>query len=766
MPLEINSFWIYNLNENYFCVVNMLFSDKFVSATTRFNTIKNPVSAPLFRKNFCLNKLPNKFEVTIAGLGIYELFINGKRVTKGYLSPYRANPTHFIYYDNYDLTDKLNVGENVIGVTLGNGFINSTVPTWDFDKAPWVSAPKFAISVEADNVLLFDATQFKCDDSEIIFDDFHRGEHIDANLVKAGWNDIGFCDDNFKPVILVVSPIGEKVLTPIQPILPYSYRKPVKVIKTENSFIYDFGVDSAGTYNLKIKGEKGKTIKLQCGEIILNGHVDDEKISCVSAYKKDYVQCDWLTLSGNLDEFEPRFSYKGMRFIEIFNLTDDEANSLDLTYIELSTLKEVNGEFYCDNQVINILQEMILRSDRSNFYHFPTDCPQREKNGWTGDAALSAEQFLLNFNCASPLKEWIKNICKAQNEQGTLPGIVPTNDWGFAWGNGPAWDNVLFELPYRIYVYTGDTEIIEYGKPYMMKYLKYMDGNRDERGLLHYGLHDWLPINKDIPLEYSDTATCKAICDNAVGCFKAIGYTEGEEYAKRLGEEIKDAFRKHLAWEGKTVWCESQTAQSMAIHYNIVDKKDIEHSVSRLKDFVFKSSNHMDIGVLGSRTLFRALGDNGFCDLAVKLITQDSYPSYYTHIKVGSTTLLEKWPLFDDMTLDNLTRIPEGIASANHHFWGDISAFFYRNLAGIKINEPFTVDFKPDFAKTVGYVRAYFKFKTGKFMVEYKRDNDKILATVTVPDGVKANLIKPDGYKILSPNSLTTGVNTIVYVKE
>ncbi len=742
----------------------MRFNKDFYSATKEYNTFEHNVPAPLFRKAFSVTDTSKKYELTLCGLGTYELFINGKRITKGYFAPYRSNPNHSLYYDNYDLTKYIVEGENVLGVTLGNGMINSNSPVWDFDKFAWRSAPKFALSLEENGEEIITAKDFKWYPSEVLFDDFHFSETIDANKTVNGWNGIGFNDKDFMPVIKAETPKGETLLCTAEPIKEFNTLKPIRILKTESSYVFDFGKSTAGTYTFKVKGEKGKMLKLTFCDSLSNGHAYMEHISCLQNRNKPHPQQqDWLILSGEKDEFKPYFDYKGMRFCEVTGLTPKELKTVDFKFHELSSSFGLAGEFWCDDQTLNAIEQITIQSDKNNFYYFPTDCPQREKNGWTGDAALSSEQFLLNFDCKNSLKIWLKDICKAQNEQGALPGIIPTDTWGFDWGNGPAWDNVLFEIPAQIYKYTGDTEIIEYAKPYMMKYLKYMDSKRDENGLMAYGLDDWCPINTKTPLVNSDSATCKAICDNAVTCFKAIGYKEGEEYAQKLSDEIKKAYQDKLLYEGSTSFCNTQTDQAMAVHYNI--SKDLTWGAKRLTEYLRKSAGHLDVGVLGNRAFWRVLGDYGYTELAVKVMTQDTFPSFKTWLDQGATTLFENF--FEETNrVDSFPVRPEGTNSLNHHFWGDISTFFYKYLAGIRTVDYKTVEFRPEFVSTINNLKAYHVYNGGKYQVEFTKCDVAVYATVTVPKGVSSTAYAPKGYRLVENPKLKNGVNKLTFVKE
>lgn len=753
----------------------MILSKDFYCLRKERTTREKHYPAPLFRKSFNLKKDEKKLEVTICGLGIYELFFNGKRVTKGYLSPYRSNPNHYIYYDNYDLTEFIKDGENVIGLMLGNGLNSSVMNTWNFKNLSWACGHRFAIAIELDGKLIFDGESFKCKDSEITFDDFHCGEHVDARLRIKGWCDTGFNDSKWQNVIKADVPNGEAVLCTADPIKVYNVRKPVRKINGKDGFIYDIGVSTAGTYNLKIKGEEGQEIKVTCGDAVKeNGELFIDNVTCgiTPDTIKDYVQCDWYILSGRKDEFEPRFTYKGCRFIEIKGISKEQSETLELCFYELSSSFKLNGDFYCDNADINRFQDMTVRSDRSNFFYFPTDCPQREKNGWTGDSVLSAEQFLLNLDCANSLKEWLKNICKSQKEDGMLPGIIPTDDWGYEWGNGPAWDAVIFEIPYRIYVYTGDAEAIKTCSSAMLKYLKYMETKRLPNGCFAYGLGDWCcltdynhKIFSGTPFENTDTIYCKYICDLAEKCFTIIGDNKNAKYAADFSEKIKSAYAKAHLWNNSNSLCNTVCDQAMAIYYGMIDENMYETAYSRLLDYLKMDDYKTRFGVLANRVVFRVLAEHGDVDIALKILLND-FPSMKHSIGLGATTLWEIIPIITSR-IDKVPSVhfEKMYESLNHHFWGDISAFFYRHLAGIQIETVNSVKISPCFTNKISRLTAYHDLPSGRVSVSYKVCDITAYYDVDIPKGIIATVIPPKGYDYNGEKTLTEGKYQLVFVK-
>ena len=661
-----------------------------------------------------------------------------------------------MYYDEYDLNEYLSEGENVIGIMLGNGFANSNQERWKFNEISWRSAPKIALEIYQNDDQILDISSFKTYPSEVIFDDFHLGERIDANFAIKNWDKPGFDDSSWTSMIPVDAPTGELLRHPSFYPVCYEEVKPIKVIKGKNGYIYDFGASCSAMYRIKIKGQKGHTIKL-----FMNDAINEDKTifmnSIVVLYTK-YVPYDYFTLSGDEDVFINRFSHKAGRYLELSDITDEEAKTVDITLYKISSIPHTTGYFNCDEPTLNSLQQMTIVSDQSNFVYFPTDCPHREKNGWTGDVALSAEQFMLNFNCNEELKEWLKSVIKAQNEEGTIPGIVPTDTWGFAWGNGPGWDEALFEVPYRAYIYSGDMSLLEMVHDPIIKYLKYLKTKENEKGLFKFGLGDWLPANTRAPVEIVDSILCKATCDLGEQIMLALNDKEHAKEFADYSKYIKKNFNIHYPPTCPVEeFCQAWGA--MGLYYDVFDDKD------KAFDLLMKAIEHdnyyLNFGVLTNKAMWRLLAEHNKLDLAIEMMTKDSRTAFKKWVDSGATTLLEGFCIVNEK-LDNLPlwELPKGSLSLNHHFWGDMSAFFYRHLAGIQIDKPNELVFAPSFSKHVNHVEA----ETQGIKVEMSHKGDEYLFEIDFPRKFATSLKVPDGY-ICSVNSIHTGKNVISFKK-
>lgn len=750
------------------------FSRKFVCATREYSRYDRHVNAPVFRKSFTLSEKPKSAELLISGLGFYDLFLNGERITKGLTAPYISNSDEVIYYDLYDLTDKLRTGENVLGAVLGDGMQNPKTVVWDFMDALHTSSPKLALTFRAvcgEDVTEFDATSFKCTESPITFNDLRSGVHYDARLERDGWCEAGFDDGDWREPLEAEKPRGEAKLCAADPVkvceeipavsvragelVPYCEREdvtaafgslniPDRNMQTSGGYIYDFGINSAGIFRFRIKGAKpGQKISFQCGEYLKDGRLT---YSNHGFYPNGYVQRDIYICRGDMEEeiFEPMFTYHGYRYVYVNGITPEQAVPEAMTYLRAHSELEMRADFKCSSEIVNSLWKMTLNSDFSNFWYFTTDCPHREKNGWTGDASASSEHMIFTFNPENSWREWMENIRRVQNIEGTIPGIVPTaSHWGFAWGNGPAWDSVIFNLPYMTYIYRGETEMIKENRHMMMGYLEYAAHKRDEDGLIHIGLGDWLPVDGAVQasLAFTDSVMVYDMCRKAEKMFGALGYTLDASYARALGDELRRDIRENLIDRHRMLVCDrSQTSQAMAIYYGIFEDAELPEAGRVLAELVHEVGDNLDVGFLGLRTLFHALAMTGNVELAYHLIAKEEYPSYGYYVnRLPMTSLPEAiGPNYDSL------------CSHNHHFFGDINHFFLRRILGINVNprgnDANRIVVKPNFISSLDFAEGYYDAPAGRIYVKWQRDGENVKLCVRCDEGVKCEIRLPEGY--------------------
>ena len=758
------------------------FSKNFVCATRDVCNEFNHVNAPVFRRSFKLSAKPDKAEILICGLGFYDLFVNGEKVTKGYLAPYISNPDDIIYYDNYNLAEKLCEGENVIGVVLGNGFNNPMTDHWEFKDAKFASSPRMALNFRAEcgkNVTEFDATDFLCTESPITFDNYRYGVFYDARLENDGWCEVGFDDSSWRPVIRAEQPRGYAKLCEAEPIRVTDELAPIKVCKGElapykrlkssdedyfdglkniapernGGYIYDFGKNTAGIFRFKIKNAKaGQVISFQCCEYVnAEGKAD---YSNIFFFPDGYDQRDIYICRGDKEEeiFVPMFVYHGYRYIYVHGISEEQATPDALTYLVMNSDLKMRADFKCSNETANKIWAATVNSDLSNFHYFPTDCPHREKNGWTGDASASCEHMIMSYEAENSYREWLSNIRAAQNEEGALPGIIPTSGWGFKWGNGPTFDRVLFELPYMCYIYRGNTDIIKENRHAMMRYLEYISNRRDENGLVAVGLGDWSVVggksesHYTVKVAFAGSVMVYDMCKKAEKMFLAIGNTLDASFARQLGEEIKAAVRKNLIdFETMTVNDMSQSGQALAIYYNIFEPSEKPEATRKLAQLVHMSDDNFEGGFLCLRVIFHVLAAFGEAELAYKMIMKNDFPSYAYYINQGMTSLPE---IFRKNVSD--------CKSQNHHFFGDVNHWFMRHVVGINVNptgdDANNIVVKPNFVSDLTFAEGSYEAPAGKIYVKWEKKGENVDVTVRSDEGIKCEVRLPSGYMLGADN--------------
>ena len=737
---------------------------QFIRATEKYCSLDEHVAAPIFRKTFTLDDEVTSASLSVTVTGFYELYVNGENITRGLLAPYISNPDHVLYLDRYDIAPYLKEGRNAVAFILGNGFANQDISSWEFNRAPFRSSPKLAMTAEittsSGTVQIISDESFKVAPSPILFDMYRLGVIYDAREEKDGFSLPDFDDSEWSYATVTDAPKGVitrsfarpiKVREELSPVsieprsdfycLYYKNGDPMKECYIKDGYLYDFGVNTAGVCRLKIKGERGQKITVRHSENLIDGRFD---IGSTITIKEDtphligYLQTDIYYLKGGEEEILfPSFTYHGFRYAFVEGITAEQATPDLLTYVAFNTYLPKRSSFECSDETLNTLYKMAIRADLSNFHHFPTDCPHREKNGWTGDASVSAHQLLLSFDCSTPLGVWLESARYAQTPEGKLPGIIPTATWGYEWGSGPAWDAAIINIPYYIYKYDGRTDIIHDNFDMMLKYLRYIFSRRDERGLIACGLGDWCqpraegaPISS--PLEFTDTIQVMEMAAKCAVMFKAIGKEYHAHYAAVMARTLKEDVRTHLIDRERAVAAgECQTSQAIALRFGLFTEEEKPRAYRALLDMIEAKDGHVDCGMIGLRHIFHVLFEMGDGDLALSMITRPDPPSYGSMIRLGGTSLFE-------------SLIPNGLnESENHHFFGDIINLFITKIVGIRINpdldDPKRVLINPIIPEGLDYAVASYDFPEGTLRIKWqKQDDGNARVYFSIPEGITA----------------------------
>ncbi len=701
-------------------------------------------AAPYFRKSFSTTKKIKSARAYIAVGGLYELYINGERIGDHRLDPMYTRFDRRILYITYDVTQQLKTGNNAIGVLLGNGWYNhQSTAVWYFHEAPWRMRPAFCMDLRItyeDNTIetISSGKDWKTSHSPVIFNSIYTAEHYDARLEQPGWNKPGFDDSKWKEVIYRSAPSTNIVSQSMHPIRNVETIPAKQINKISDTvYVFDIGRNISGVSQLKIKGKAGTVVRLKHSERIYpNGRADQSNIDV--HYRptddKDPFQTDIFILKGEVEEvFMPKFNYKGFQFVEVNSDQSIELNKESLTTYFMHSDVPVAGQINSSNQTLNKIWSATNNSYLSNLMGYPTDCPQREKNGWTGDAHIASETGLYSYDAITVYEKWMADHRDEQQSNGVLPSIIPTSGWGYEWGNGPDWTSTIAIIPWNIYLFYGDSKLLADCYDNIKRYVDHID-ELYPSGLTSWGLGDWVPVKSKSPVEFTSTAyyyTDVLILSKAAKLFGK--QADANKYSK-LSEKIKAAFNSKYINVTTGIYGNGlQTELSVPLQWGLVPESLKSKVAANLAKRVEADNNHIDVGLLGTKAILNALSENGYADLAYKVASQESFPSWGWWIVNGATTLYENWPI--DAKSD---------ISLNHIMFGEIGAWYYKSLGGIR-PDPAQPGFKnillePHFVEGLDRFEAKHQSPYGEIVSKWERKESTIIYTVIVPPNSMATL--------------------------
>jgi len=703
--------------------------------------------APYFRKEFTTVKKIKSARAYIAVAGLYELSINGNKIGNHRLDPMYTRFDRRNLYVTHDITAQLQTGKNAIGVLLGNGWYNhQSTAVWYFHEAPWRARPAFCMdirityedgSIETINT----GKDWKTSLSPVIFNSIYTAEHYDSRLEQPGWNTIAFNDSAWKNIIYRASPsnnIAAQVLYPIRNVEKITVRSINKI--NDTTYVFDLGRNISGVSEISLKSEAGTIIRLKHGERLYNtGRVD---LSNIDVHYRptdntDPFQTDIFILNGKGEQtFMPRFNYKGFQYVEVTSDRPIELNKESLSGYFMHSDVAAAGTINSSDSTINKIWRATNNSYLSNLFGYPTDCPQREKNGWTGDAHIAIETGLYNFDAISIYEKWMADHRDEQQPNGVLPAIIPTDGWGYEWANGPDWTSTIAIIPWNIYLFYGDTKILSDCYDNIKRYVDHIT-ELSPSGLTSWGLGDWVPVKSQSPVELTSSTyyfVDATILSNAA---KLSGNRIDHEKYSKLALTIKNAINnKYLDTTRGIYGNGKQTELSVPLYWGLVPDQLKSKLAANLAKQVEADSNHIDVGLLGTKAILNALSENGYADLAYKIASQETFPSWGWWIKNGATTLYENWPI--DAKSD---------ISMNHIMFGEIGAWFYKALGGIKpdAKQPGfkNILLEPHFVNGLDHFEASHEGSYGTIFSSWKRSGKKITYSVIVPPNSTATLRLP-----------------------
>ena len=702
--------------------------------------------APYFRKELNLDKEIDFARAYVVAAGLFEMSLNGQKVSNRMLEPMYTAFNRRNLYVTFDITSMLNPGKNVVGMLLGNGWYNhQTLAVWDYEKAPWRNRSRFRMQIRITykdgsvETLSTDPT-WKTTDSPILFNSIYTAEHYDARKDLPNWNKPGFNDENWQNATIVDAPSSKIVSEQLQPICVTDTLKPVKIV-TVNDTCYRFYFERniAGITDVNAKGVEGTVLRVKHGERLnSDGSLDLSNIDYFSKTTdgSDPYQTDIFILGDGKNHFSPKFNYKGFQYVEISASKPIKPEDLTIQALEMHSDVPSVGTIKSSNDIINKIHTGCRSSYLANLFGYPTDCPQREKNGWTGDSHIAIETALYNFDGITIYEKWMQDFKDAQLPDGVLPAIIPTAGWGFTWANGTDWTSAVAIIPWEIYRFTGDDKLLKTMYGNIKLYVDHVTSISKD-GLTDWGLGDWVPVEA----KSNKKLTCSIYyyIDALILSKAAILFNHPEDAAfySNLAGKIRQAINDEFLDRSAAIYCSgTQTELATPLYWGVVPDDMRKAVAANLYQKVVENDFHLNVGLLGTKALLDALSENGYGEAAYKVATQVTYPSWGYWFANGATTCHENWKM--EVPRDN---------SYNHIMFGQVGAWFYKGLGGIYPDEK-TPGFKhtilkPFFPEDLKEFEVSHCSPYGKIISKWQRAGKTVLYQVDIPANTTATVYFP-----------------------
>lgn len=735
------------------------------------STEKGSKPAQYFRKDFTSTKKIKSARVYVTSLGLYQLYLNGKKVSTDLFTPGWTSYKNRIQYQTYDVTTMIQP-KNSIGAIVGDGWYRGNIG-WGNENGYYGSKTALLAQLQLNytdgtSEIIGTDESWKVTTGPILASDIYNGETYDAQKEMTGWANVGFNDSQWNKASILdqstkilIAPQGE-VVKAIEEI------KPVKLITTQKGEqVFDMGQNMVGLVRLKVQGPKGSQITLKFAEVLDKaGNFYTDNLRAAKA-------TDVYILKGDGEEiYEPSFTFHGFRFVKLEGIAANPDLS-QITGVVIHSDMKPTGSFTCSDPMINQLQHNIQWGQKGNFLDVPTDCPQRdERLGWTGDAQVFSMTAAYNFNVASFYTKWTRDIAADQLPNGLVPHVIP--DILKGGGGSTAWADVSLIVPWTTYLVYGDKRILEVQYPSMKAWVEYMKTRAGDDNLwtgdFHFG--DWLAFATNNS-DYPGATTEKDLIATAYYAYSSgllakiagiLGKNEDASKYSQLSENIKKAFQKEFVTPAGRLVSHTQTAYCLALAFKMLPEDLVPKAAQYLADDV-KKFGHLTTGFVGTPLLCKTLSSTGRDDLAYLLLNRKEYPSWLYPVTQGATTIWERW---DGQKPDGSFQ-DVGMNSFNHYAYGAIGEWLYHYVAGMDI-DPENPGYKhilmaPHPGGGLTNADAEFNSLYGKVKSAWKLDGKDFVYEVTVPVNSTATVTLPsatvDGLKMNGqalPESIKSGI--------
>ena len=735
----------------------------------------------LLRKEFSVKPGLKKARAYATAHGTYILELNNQRVDQRLLAPEYSAYEKYLCYQTYDITAFLGAGENACGIMLADGWWGGRIGMggecgqYGMTRAVLIQIELFYQDGSRETVISDDRFRYS-DEGLIRYSDIFIGEKQDNNYLERmnGYSAPGFQANGWEKVI--VKPYGYKELKPQigGAVRPFKELKPVVLHTPNGEDILDFGQNFAGYVRFCVAAEAGTVITLEHGEVLSR---QGNFINNILGVNKDQKDC-FVCCGKEKECFEPRFTFHGFRYVRVSGI--GQLHAEDYTGIAITTEMDNLAEFACSNPLLNKLYSNARWSQYSNMISIPTDCPQREKAGWTGDIQIFAPTACYHQDMDAFLRRWMESVRAEQYDDGQIPAIVPYTksykaimNWQYSADSSCGWSDVCIIVPYVLYQMYHDKDVLAEYYPIMKKWLTYVQNQAEnqvseqfqkkkhktaqeienQKYLWNTGFHfgDWLVPSKQEQFMGGAFSRKKTELIFAAMYYaydtqlmyeisSILGYQKEAEYYSDLNKKIRKALMETYISEDGRIEQDSEGVYVCALAFGLVPETKIPAAAARLEQLIRENGYRLDTGFLATPLLLDVLVANGRKELAYKLLYQDQYPSWLYEINRGATTIWECW---DGIKPNGKV----GNMSYNHYAFGCVSDFMNRMIVGIRKEaagyEKILIKPEPD--ETLTWAKGSYRCIYGTIVCSWKKTKGKFELHIEIPCGAFAKVVLPDG---------------------
>lgn len=713
----------------------------------------------------------------VCGLGFYEFSLNGKKVGNSEFAPLWSDYDKSVYYNTYDVTEQMRYGENAVGILLGSGFYN--VQGGRYRKLQISFGPptllfELVINYEdGTRTIVRSDNEWKYDLSPVTFNCIYGGEDYDARREQKGWNQAGFDDSHWRPVVMQEAPKGvlrPQMAPPVKIMERYDIQKVTK-LNTEqitaaskstkrtvdpSAFVLDMGQNLAGFPEITVRGKRGQKVTLLVAEAL----TDEGACNQRQTGRQHYYE---YTLKGESDEtWHPRFSYYGFRYIQVEGaVLKGQKNPQKLPVLKniqscfvYNSAKKVST-FESSNPIFNAAHRLIEKAVRSNMQSVFTDCPHREKLGWLEQVHLNGPGLLYNYDLTAYAPQIMQNMVDSQHSNGAMPTTAPEyvvfeGPGMDAFAESPEWGGSLVIFPFMYYETYGDDSLIRKYYSNMRRYVDYLKTRADNH-ILSFGLGDWYDygdfragFSRNTPVPLVATAHYYMTVMYLIEAAKMVGNDYDIRYYSSLADDIRIAFDKRFLNNDTAQYgTGSQCSNALPLFLHMTQDKKVFMNLIKA---VEAHSNRLTTGDVGNRYLIQTLARNDQHELIYKMFNHEEAPGYGFQLKFGATTLTEQWD-------------PRQGSSWNHFMMGQIDEWFFNSLVGIRPYAASTLENQQNKSKQgyqkfiiapqpVGdlkFVKSSYETLYGTIVVDWARQDGTFTLNVSVPVNTTAVIYLPGG---------------------